>query len=62
MGCTGWSIRDLGKEAGHEKENTLAAGNFPPFPDSGDSVLLFSICIILYHCLYGDFETVLQNC
>lgn len=36
MGCTGWSIRDLGKEAGHEKENTLAAGNFPPFPDSGD--------------------------
>ena len=37
MGCTGWSIRDLGKEAGHEKENTLAAGNFPPFPDSGDS-------------------------
>lgn len=26
MGCTGWSIRDLGREAGHEKENTLAAG------------------------------------
>ena len=25
-----------GKEAGHEKENTLAAGNFPPFPDFGD--------------------------
>ena len=22
----------------------------------------FSICIILYHCLHGDFETVLQNC
>ena len=27
----------LRKGGRHEKENTLAAGNFPPFPDSGDS-------------------------
>ena len=45
-----------------EKMVHLLAFSEQKIPDSGDSVLLFSICIILYHCLHGDFETVLQNC